>query len=81
MSASAIQPVAEVLEGCLGTRAPWQAGDNPLVHGLSEPVRSIARPVADPGPLGFHQLTEPVPPGAVVRRVDQHPVHVEDGSL
>ena len=33
-----------------------------------------------PAHSGLHQLPERVAPGPLVRRVDQHPVDVEDGS-
>jgi hypothetical protein len=58
---------AEVLERRAGAGQPRPSGDDLLIHGLGELLRSVAGPAADVGPFGAHQLLQRIAPRAVVR--------------
>src|SRR5918994_3929655 len=70
----------EVLQRGLRARVARLAGHDPLVDLRGELLGSVRRLALDVAPLVFHQLVQPLAPGLLVRRVDQHAVDVEDSA-
>jgi hypothetical protein len=68
----------EVAESRPGPGHPRLARHDLLVYRRGEPLGGPAGTVLDVTPFALHQILEGLAPGQFVRRVDQHPVHVED---
>ena len=71
---------AEVVEHRARAVLARAAGDVRGVDGVVERAGPPARARGDVGELALHELVQRLAPGALVRRVDEHAVDVEDGT-
>jgi hypothetical protein len=76
----AISDGIEVLQHGQRACVAWLAGHDPLVDLQREPFGRVRRLIPDVTPRLLHELPQPLAPGILVRRVDQHAVNVEDGA-
>ena len=72
---------AEVFEHSRGAIQTRFTGDVCLVDGGREAFRRVRSRAGNGSPLGGHQRREGVPPGPLVRRIDEYPIHIKnDGA-